>query len=170
MHSIRKSLLALVGLLAIVAASAALMPLVGRGQVGDNHPLRRDPRRSYYLTQIEHNGNQALTACAPGYHMASLWEIHDTSNLRYDTALGITLSDSGFGPPSGIGGWIRTGSAASNATDVGRANCINWTSASGWGTVASPDPTWDEAPVVISPWSAGVVPCGSTFRVWCVQD
>jgi hypothetical protein len=26
--------------------------------------------------------------CAVGYHMASLWEIHEPSNLRYDTALG----------------------------------------------------------------------------------
>ena len=33
--------------------------------------------RKFYLTKTEHNGAQALSACAPGYHMASLWEIHD---------------------------------------------------------------------------------------------
>ena len=42
--------------------------------------------------------------------MASLGEIHDTSNLRYDTDLGLTLADSGFGPPI-VFGWIRTGGA-----------------------------------------------------------
>ena len=46
--------------------------------------------RKFYLTQALHNGAQALSACAQGYHMASLWEIHDTSNLRYDTDLGLT--------------------------------------------------------------------------------
>ena len=32
--------------------------------------------------------------------MASMWEIHDPSDLRYDTDLGLTLADSGSGPPS----------------------------------------------------------------------
>ena len=56
--------------------------------------------RKFYLTQTGFTGSQALTACANGYHMASLWEILDPSNLRYNTTLGFTTQDSGFGPPS----------------------------------------------------------------------
>jgi hypothetical protein len=46
--------------------------------------------------------------------MASMWEISDPSNLRYDTQLGVTTADSGFGPPAGTSfvaffGWVRTG-------------------------------------------------------------
>ena len=85
MFSFKKSLLGLVGLLVIVGALATLMPLVSRGQGGN--PFDRDTRKSFYLTKTSHNGSQVLTACAEGYHMASLWEIFDTSNLRYDTAL-----------------------------------------------------------------------------------
>ena len=39
--------------------------------------------RKFYLTQTTHNGAQALSACAPGYHMASLWEINEPRT--YDT-------------------------------------------------------------------------------------
>ncbi len=55
--------------------------------------------RKFYLTKTYHNGAQALSACATGYHMASMWEIHQPSNLRYDTDLGFIVADSGFGPP-----------------------------------------------------------------------
>ena len=98
MFSFKRSLLALVGVLALVGALATMMPLVSRGQGGN--PLNRDPRKAYYLTQTTHNGGQARSACAAGYHMASLWEILDTSNLRYNTELGFTQEDSGFGPPT----------------------------------------------------------------------
>ncbi len=56
--------------------------------------------RQFYLTRNRFQGDEALTACAPGYHMASLWEIHDVTYLRYNTALGSTQADSGLGPPS----------------------------------------------------------------------
>ena len=99
MFSIKRSLFALVGLLVIVCTLAALTPLVSRGQGDIKNPFNRDPRKSFYLTRVTHNASQALSACAEGYHMASLWEIHDPSNLRYDTELGFTTDDSGFGPP-----------------------------------------------------------------------
>ena len=57
--------------------------------------------RQFCLTKTGFNGSQALTACAAGYHMASLWEIFDTTVLRYNTALGLTKPDSGSGPPVG---------------------------------------------------------------------
>jgi hypothetical protein len=54
--------------------------------------------RKFYITQDFFHATQALTACADGYHMASLWEIFDTTNLRYDTKLGFTF-DTKLGSP-----------------------------------------------------------------------
>ncbi|HEX6623952.1 MAG TPA: hypothetical protein VF064_09580 [Pyrinomonadaceae bacterium] len=182
MYSFRNSLAALVGLLLLVAASAVLLPLAGRGQTDSKNPLRRDPRKSYYLTQTRLDGSQALTACAAGYHMASLWEIHDPSNLRYDTELGLTRPDSGFGPPSGFTtalnlvvplGWIRTGGHPNAGPEPGLGNCNVWTSADGadGGTVVYLADRWDATTLeVTSPWVAETRPCDFTARVWCVQD
>jgi hypothetical protein len=128
--------------------------------------------RKFYLTKTEHNGAEALTACAQGYHMASLREIHDTTNLHYDTDLGFTLADSGFGPPNLLG-WIRTGSFANTAAGPGVANCNAWTSANAGdvGTVASPSPDWGGLGTAVSPWTSGASICASSLvRVWCVQD
>lgn len=44
--------------------------------------------RGFYLTTTTHTGDQALAACAAGFHMASLWEILDPSNLRYEPTPG----------------------------------------------------------------------------------
>ena len=38
--------------------------------------------RQYYVTTTYHYGADADDACASGYHMASLWEIMDPSNLK----------------------------------------------------------------------------------------
>jgi hypothetical protein len=108
------------------------------------------PIRGYYLTQGTYDGNQALTACAAGYHMASLWEIHEPSNLRYDTALGLTGGDSGAGPPangaSDEWGWIRTGTAGAfgNPGFPGMANCGAWTdnATDNAGTVVGLSSAW----------------------------
>ena len=173
MFSFKRSLIALVGLLVVVGTIATLMPLVSRGQGGN--PFNRDTRRSFYITQTVHNGSQALSACAAGYHMASLWEILDTSNLKYDTVLGLTQDDSGFGPPSQIVGWIRTGRFASPGGSPGAANCDAWTSVDDTelGTAAALNPDWtgDINPGKnIHPWTAFTNPCNNTDRVWCVQD
>ena len=168
------------GLLVLAAGLIASMPLVneGQGQV-PRTPQQRDQRRLYYLTQQTVTGSQALSACAAGYHMASLWEIRDTSNLKYNTLLGATSDDSGFGPPTsanGAGealGWVRTGyDAESSGPGVG--NCYAWTSDSGdaRGTVAQLNPHWLEVSTAnpISPWIAQAIECSSPQNVWCVQD
>lgn len=168
----RSRLIALVGLLVLVGALGALLPLVSRGQGQDGNPLTRDPRKLYYLTQTTHNGNQALTACAAGYHMASLWEIFDTSNLRYNTELGLTRADSGFGPTFSDG-WIRTGFTSSGTLQAGFGNCRTWTSASGsdGGTTVALPADWNSTNVTpISPWNAGAFQCNQPLNVWCVQD
>ena len=171
MFSFKRSLTALVGLLVIVGALATLMPLISRGQGGN--PLTRDPRKSYYLTQTQHNGSQALTACAEGYHMASLWEIRDTSNVRYNTVLGLTYADSGFGSPTNQTGWIRTGAVANASSNPGFGNCNAWMSASSMdeGTIVALTPNWDSADVTrISPWLSGTSNCNSNRLAWCMQD
>jgi hypothetical protein len=78
-------------------------------------PTLAEARTTYYLTTRTFQGNAALTAGTAGFHMASLWEIRDTSNLQYDTSRGLTQADSGSGPPTETWGWARTGSG-SNAT------------------------------------------------------
>jgi hypothetical protein len=168
MFSFKRSLIALVGLLVIVGTLAALMPLVSRGQGDVKNPLNRDPRRSFYLTQTLHNGSQALTACASGYHMASLWEILDPSNLHYNSELGYTTTDSGSGPPVEHG-YARTGRFA---LDLG--NCEAWTSSSAARTgslfrLAFVESTLDPVSP-ISPWIANQTTCSTTLRVWCMQD
>lgn len=131
-----------------------------------------DQRRTFYLTITTRTGGQALTACAPGFHMASLWEILDPSNLRYDTILGITLDDAGAGPPTALPGWIRTGTKASGFLPAPRANCHAWQSSSGldYGALVRLSPAWNFDAVTASPWAPGNESCSVPQRVWCVQD
>ncbi len=71
--------------------------------------------------------------------MASLWEIHDTSNLRYDTDLGATMGDSGFGPPNVTAGFALGTTLEINSCRAGIGNCNAWTSAAvgDFGTVVT---------------------------------
>ena len=130
--------------------------------------------RKFYLTKTEHNGAQALSACAPSYHMASMWEVFDLSNLRYDTALGDTSADSGSGPPNleGGQGWIRTGGLSNSAGISGIGNCNAWTDAGAMvngSFVFLPD-VWGSDGPRISPWIAGASDCSNPKKVWCVED
>ena len=129
--------------------------------------------RKFYLTRGVFTGSQALTACASGYHMASLREIFDTSDFKYDTTLGITSDDSGSGAPDGLG-WIRTGYVSTGQDQIpGQDNCFAWTSnsSSDYGSVVGLAPIWN-LPVtnVVDPWFGAVSICSSQNRVWCVQD
>jgi hypothetical protein len=135
--------------------------------------------RAYYLTQTQHNGAEALSACAQGYHMASLWEIFDPSNVRYNTELGLTQDDSGSGPPTFVYGWIRTGFTAGVGGFAGEANCNVWTSDDGLsdsGTAVLLEPNWSlggtsaEPVSITSPWVAAPTGCVADRSVWCVQD
>jgi hypothetical protein len=168
------------GLLLLAGGLVALTPLVneGQGQVPRTQP-QRDQRRLYYLSQETRTGSNALAACAAGYHMASLWEIRDTSNLKYNTELGVASDDSGFGPPTSADGegdapgWIRTGwDATSSGPGVG--NCNAWTSDSSdaLGTIVTLSANWSSINTAnpISPWLALSAECSSPQHVWCVQD
>jgi hypothetical protein len=121
--------------------------------------------RAFYLTQTGHTGAQVLTACAAGFHMASLWEISDLSDLRYETTLGLTTADAGSGPPANELGWIRTGRVANGLT-----NCDAWTSSdlSDGATVVTLDASFSGTDV--GPWTALVQSCNLTNHVWCLED
>lgn len=132
-----------------------------------------DSRSWYYLSATDHSGADTDSACDSGFHMASLYEVVDVSNLRYDTGRGTSKDDSGSGPPSyPTSGWVRTGSYASNVGGAGFANCSAWTSSSfaDYGSIAALDPDWDSPATAISPWVAFESPCGVLFPVWCIQD
>ena len=129
---------------------------------------------SYYLTDDTYEGNEALTACADGYHMAALWEIWDVSNLRYDTDLGHCWSpgDCGEGPPTNKFGWVRTGGLAGiGPVGPGRDNCAGYTTTIGAsGTVIALPYNWSAPSSTIGVWEAGTKACGSSQRVWCVRS
>lgn len=149
---------------------AVLAPNVSEGQ---GNKKRDNGPRSFYLTPTEHQGNTALTACAAGFHMASLWEISDPSNFRYNTQLGFTMPDSGSGPPAILFGWIRTGGNASADDFFGAANCLLWTSnnTDHFGTAIFLDANWIATDLLrIAPWRGGFTTCEASVRVWCVED
>lgn len=136
--------------------------------------------RRFYVTKNLVSADQALTTCASGYHFASLWEIADPSNFKYDTTLGITSPDSSQGPPTAIPffagaltvrGWVRTGFINSTSAIAGHANCSGWSSANDTysGTTIGLPSTWTDNPD-IGVWNATTQFCDSLQRVWCVQD
>jgi hypothetical protein len=131
--------------------------------------------RQFYLGGPGYFGGVAKTACASGYHMASLWEIADPSNLKYNTNLGVQQTDSGEGPPadeSYFRGWVRTGYASNGSTTVGHANCFNWdTSNPSWyGTTAALPSLWTSSQQDIGIWDLGYAECGTILFVWCIED
>jgi hypothetical protein len=134
--------------------------------------------RSYYLTPSEYLGDEVLGACADEYHFASLFEIHDTSSMRYNFELGLTWEESGYGLPSYREGWIRA--------DGEGPNCDNWSS--GANPDLPPYPQGHLGPVgVLVPgeiylfdqpppapggdgWDFHPHPCWIPASVWCVSD
>jgi hypothetical protein len=68
------------------------------GNVCSDHTCTHTGARRFCLSRNTANGAQALSACASGFHMASIWELHEPSSLVYDTELGIVNNDSGAGP------------------------------------------------------------------------
>jgi hypothetical protein len=154
-----------IGVMCAVLASSLLMQAPASAE-------DKKLSRAFYLTTSFHPGHEASTACAPGHHMASLWEIFDPSGLSYSTALGAIHPDAGSGPPAGEFGWVRTGYFSSPVALPGTANCSAWTSAepSAAGSVAGLSERWDLAATAVSPWYAAAVACNTSARVWCVED
>jgi len=135
--------------------------------------------RQYYLTKNWYYPNQAIQACATGYHFASLWELMDTSNLQYafdHPDAYMVVGDQGWGPPAGVGGlgwkgWVRTGYSADVSGVAGQSNCNAWTStdAAHFGTIAGVSFDWGVTED-IGVWDVGVYLCNYHELVWCVED
>ncbi len=137
-------------------------------------PLVQYGERSFYVTEENFDGSQALAACVEGYHMASLWEMMDVTALSYatDLAEARVQSDQGMGPPAGWWGWVRTGNGASAVNAAGQANCMAWTSntAGDFGSLVRLNASWATPRTAISPWQAQVWGCNLHAPVWCVSD
>ena len=150
--------------------SALYLPITQR-------PLR--PGRHVYLTNQSFSTDQVKTACASGYHTASLWEILDVSNVIYDRAhpAAFKAADHGFGFPTDRHGWIRTGNGADSSSVTGSGNCKNWTSVSAadYGVSVRLSRYWETAPSgiqaggEIGAWDANSFTCNYTGPVWCAR-
>jgi hypothetical protein len=132
-------------------------------------------RKRFYLTESLHQGGQAPGACNPGFHMASVWEIRDVSNLAYDwrRADASTAPDSGEGPPNTTSdlGWVRTGRFGYWIEGVvGKDNCVAYNVSDGAGAAARLSATWDDPSGMQSPWEVARPACSNARRVWCVED
>ena len=167
---------------AMVALAAVALVAYNLGNAQGVAATSTAPIRGYYLTKNTITDSKVLSACASGYHFASLWEILNTSDLHYNTTLGRTNVNSGLGAPAitthstfadAAYGWIRTGGPDD-------PNCLNWTSSNsvdvGSASALSAEipPTW-----VISNNDGTHTPlaCDATFGgtptsvgVWCVQN
>jgi hypothetical protein len=172
----RGALLLLLGALVLAAAAGALarqQPALPAAEAALPHQANEKPH--YYVTNFNTlAGSVADVSCASGYHMASLWEILDPSQLTYASNLPVarTRADQGSGPPTDWWGWVRTGFDASVADQAGRANCSAWSSSGvgDFGTIVQLSDTWTAGAVAISPWQAQTWSCGGLVPVWCVSD
>jgi hypothetical protein len=148
-------------------------------------------RRQYYLTTLTSNGSLAQNACSVGYHMASIFELEDRSNLQYNAALGFTQLDDGGGPPVRAFGWLRTGGVADGTPTVpagadcnvsfcafnSGANCLAWSTSSGsaygvaWALFLSIGFAGEQFTVPNAGGSHSVATtCDQSRRVWCVEN
>jgi len=160
-------------LIAIALLSAGLLYLTLSEKPAEaSFQAQATGQRQYYLSQTGVHGNQPTTSCTAGYHMASLWEIADPSNLLYNTTLGKTRADSGQGVPAGDPGWVRTGFIASTSNTAGHANCSGWTSLSDshYGTTATLPDSWTINAEDLGVWAISTQTCYTFQYVWCVED
>jgi len=155
---------------------------VGLAVMGENiHPDRASSvpipaaiKRGFYLTNASYYPSQALTACAKGYHMASMFELLDVStlNYHYKHPHALVYGDCGYGPPSAISGWVRTGFFTSNSQVAGAGNCKVWTSDAlgDYGTIVNLRYDWTVPSTGIGPWEALSSTCNGGLPVWCVSN
>jgi hypothetical protein len=164
-----------VGLLTTLTLAFAIVPS------SPSSPGTTSGLRQFYLSKTYVSGSGAITACAEGYHFASIWEIAGLSNLKYNIDLGRVSSDSGQGPPTAVmflgnpipaRGWVRTGYSSSATSPFGQANCSVWSSNSGFqaGTVASLPSDWTGGGQDIGVWETETRSCNMLTGVWCIQD
>ena len=153
----------------VVVAALLLRGPAPASAAGEAVSAATESMRSFYLAPAVSNATLAEGGCETGYHFASFWEILDTSNLVYNTTLGLYQGDSGSGPPSNWEGWVRTGYSSNSGTTPGQANCSAWGGTTGNGTTGRLPSNWT-AGGEMHVWDAGTAACGSPAKVWCVED
>ena len=168
-------LVAFVGYLALGQKGASASPAVPK--VAQASAAGASGTRKYYMTSDSHQGNLDVTSvCTTGYHMASMWEMVDPSNLEYAIDLvasgaGQTRADTGYGPPAYWVGWVRTGWDASTYNMAGEAYCNGWDSIESdeYGTGAGFPMDWAGGPD-LGAWNLVTAGCHVYARVWCIED
>ena len=119
-------------------------------------------QRKFFLTKDAVPATQATKACGPAFHMASTFELVDPGALRYDTTKGMTVVDSGSGPPAGVQGWIHSGTAGPSWS------CNGWTDRSEKNTGAVL--IFAIEPVKGPSVQFSLVSCQGERSVWCIED
>jgi hypothetical protein len=135
--------------------------------------------KKYYLTVNGFTGGDAIKACDRRFHMASLFEIQDPSNLQYvnrsTPVYDSLVDDQGLGPPSNRMGWVRSGVYPPSGfvydcpdywdqhdPHTGTTLTLNAHSFYAAPDLPASHPnTW---------WSAALRPCSQPVLVWCVED
>jgi hypothetical protein len=135
--------------------------------------------KMYYLTVTSFTGGGAITACDSRFHMASLSEIQDPSNLQYAIVSipayevpPVTVESSHLPNHSG---WIRTGEVPFWGYPD---NCDFWMSSSDRqsGTTMTrysshgsvrPKPSATDP---ITSWHKTLTSCALPEHVWCIED
>jgi hypothetical protein len=174
--NLTKGLVAVLGTVLIITLLLTVLTLTRQNvsAAGEVSAAQAGGMRQFYLTTATYNGQNAdgPSVCADGYHFASLWEIADPSNLKYNTTLGHLMDDSGQGPPAQTLGWVRTGYVANTVGIAGHGNCDNWDADIGSGSVAMLDPDWTGTSEDVGIWSVTDETCHpeSSVSVWCVED
>ncbi len=128
--------------------------------------------RLFYITPAQVPANQASSACAAGFHFASITELRTAGNLEYAEVLGYHFSEAGISAgPASVAALARSGEPGASSSQVA---CSDWTSTS----------NADKAPLLFAPfystvssgatlpheWVASLAGCGDPFRVWCIAD
>ena len=134
--------------------------------------------KMYYLTVASFTGGDAIRACDPRFHMASISEIQDPSNLQYasrSTPLyDAPAYDQGFGSPSDQMGWVRTGSFPPVGFTDNRDLCQSSSDQQN-GITMSRRTLWDLPYSELHSsqprsWYTALAPCSQPEPVWCVED
>lgn len=134
--------------------------------------------KMYYLTENTFDGGDAIMACDLGFHMASMSEIQDPSNLQYanrsTAAYALLVDGQKLGAPSNRTGWVRSGvSPPSSAYD-----CGDWRGRydTELGNTLALYDFWyaseHDQPIsgLNTWWQAARKPCSQREHVWCVES
>jgi len=154
---ISKKLVGLIAIAALIAfcATTWAAPKERPADVGQSFYLTNSPTLGAFDPDL---------VCVDGYHMASLYELKNPSEMHYDTnpVYSLILDDSGSGAPV-LNGWIRSGRDASTGQ-----NCSVWLSEhqNSMGQVVQPTFTT----TVFGTWGLSSAPCNTLHYLWCISD